>query len=75
MNLKPYPEYKDSGVAWLGDVPKHWEIHPNRALFYERNKKNNPKMELLSVTITKGVIRQKELISNTSKKDSSNEDK
>ena len=74
-NLKTYPEYKDSGVQWLGEVPKHWEVHPNRALFYERNKKNNPEMELLSVTITKGVIRQKELISNTSKKDSSNEDK
>ena len=26
MNLKPYPEYKDSDVPWLGDVPRHWEI-------------------------------------------------
>jgi len=24
--LKPYPEYKDSGVEWLGDVPEHWEV-------------------------------------------------
>lgn len=23
---KPYPEYKDSGVEWLGDVPEHWEV-------------------------------------------------
>ena len=23
---QPYPSYKDSGVEWLGDVPKHWEI-------------------------------------------------
>ncbi len=23
---KPYPEYKDSGVEWLGDVPERWEI-------------------------------------------------
>jgi len=23
-NLKPYPEMKDSGVEWLGEVPKHW---------------------------------------------------
>ncbi len=23
---KPYPEYKDSGVPWLGKVPAHWEI-------------------------------------------------
>ncbi|MGS3162028.1 restriction endonuclease subunit S [Aeromonas caviae] len=21
---KPYPEYKDSGVEWLGDIPTHW---------------------------------------------------
>ena len=25
---KPYPEYKDSGVEWLGKVPKHWEVVP-----------------------------------------------
>jgi len=28
--LKPYPEYKDSGVPWLGKVPKHWEIRKIR---------------------------------------------
>lgn len=26
-HLQPYPAYKDSGVAWLGDVPEHWEVH------------------------------------------------
>ncbi len=24
--LKPYPDYKDSGVEWLGAVPAHWEV-------------------------------------------------
>ncbi|MDQ0733083.1 restriction endonuclease subunit S [Arthrobacter sp. B1I2] len=24
--LKPHPEYKASGVDWLGDVPAHWEM-------------------------------------------------
>jgi type I restriction enzyme, S subunit len=23
-----YPEYKDSGVEWLGEVPAHWNISP-----------------------------------------------
>lgn len=23
---QPYPAYKDSGVAWLGEIPVHWEI-------------------------------------------------
>lgn len=26
MKRKPYPEYKDSGVQWLGQVPAHWEV-------------------------------------------------
>lgn len=26
MNLPRYPEYKPSGVEWLGEVPRHWEI-------------------------------------------------
>jgi type I restriction enzyme S subunit len=24
--FRPYPEYKDSGVEWLSEVPVHWEI-------------------------------------------------
>jgi len=26
MSLSRYSEYKDSGVAWLGEVPGHWEV-------------------------------------------------
>ena len=26
--FRPYPEYKDSGVEWLGEVPAHWDIAP-----------------------------------------------
>ncbi|MGY0144941.1 restriction endonuclease subunit S [Edwardsiella tarda] len=26
-NYKAYPEYKDSGVEWLGEVPLTWQIH------------------------------------------------
>ena len=24
---RPYPEYKDSGVEWLGIIPTHWSLH------------------------------------------------
>ena len=24
-NIKPYNKYKSSGIAWLGDIPEHWE--------------------------------------------------
>ncbi len=75
MKFRPYPEYMDSGMPWLGEVPKGWQIKPNRALFQEIREANHPNEEMLSVTITKGVIRQSELLSETSKKDSSNVDK
>ncbi|WP_445371993.1 restriction endonuclease subunit S [Methylomonas sp. HW2-6] len=26
MKYPAYPQYKDSGVAWLGEVPAHWEV-------------------------------------------------
>jgi len=26
MRLPPYPNYKPSGVEWLGDVPEHWDV-------------------------------------------------
>ena len=27
-NLRPYPAYSPSGVAWLGEVPAHWNALP-----------------------------------------------
>lgn len=27
---KAYPEYKDSGVGWLGNIPKHWETNKTK---------------------------------------------
>jgi type I restriction enzyme, S subunit len=26
MTLPRYREYKDSGIGWLGDVPRHWDV-------------------------------------------------
>jgi type I restriction enzyme, S subunit len=26
MSFPKYEAYKDSGVAWLGEVPEHWEV-------------------------------------------------
>ena len=25
-DLKPYAEYKESGLPWLGQVPGHWVV-------------------------------------------------
>lgn len=33
MTQEAYPEYKDSGVAWLGDVPTHWGLLKSKYAF------------------------------------------
>jgi type I restriction enzyme S subunit len=71
-DLKPYANYEESGQAWLGVVPQHWPLVPNRALFSEVKDRNHPNEEMLSVTITRGIVRQRTLLEGSSKKDSSN---
>src|ERR1700730_16729552 len=74
-DLQPYPEYKDSKQLWLGCVPRHWPVLPNRALFAEVKERGYPDEEMLSVTITQGIIRQTALLTDSSKKDSSRQDR
>ncbi|KUK57161.1 MAG: Putative Type I restriction-modification system specificity subunit, partial [Synergistales bacterium 53_16] len=26
MRRPAYPHYKPSGIEWLGEIPKHWEV-------------------------------------------------
>ena len=75
MKLTTYNSYKDSGEEWLGTVPAHWKVVPNRGTFTEVDDKNHPDEEVLSVTIGQGVIRQSTLLQDESMKDGSRIDK
>lgn len=58
-DLKPYAEYKDSGLPWLGKVPAHWDIKRNGSLFQQRNAVGEPDWPILEVSLRTGVrIRQ-----------------
>ena len=72
---KPYPAYKHTNVEWLGEVPEHWEVVPNRAIFNEIKDHDCPDEQMLSVTIKKGVILQSVFLEDTSKKDGSKLDR
>ncbi len=54
--LKPYPKYKDSGVAWLGDVPGHWEVLPALAAYRPRQVKNTGMIETTVLSLSYGRI-------------------
>ncbi len=54
--LDPNVRMKDSGVAWIGEVPEHWEIVPSTWLFVESNARAHADDEHLSATQKYGVI-------------------
>lgn len=59
-------EMKDSGVEWIGMVPKKWALLPFRRVLKERNEKNTPikSTERLSLSIELGVTLYSEKTTN-----------
>lgn len=53
---KAYPEYKDSGVEWLGKIPCHWKTISISRLFSRTKRSGYTEKELLSVYRDYGVI-------------------
>lgn len=51
---------KDSGVDWIGEIPKEWDVRPINACFNERNVKvSDYDWQPLSVT-KRGIVKQLE---------------
>lgn len=61
-----YDKYKDSGIAWIGEIPEHWNLALVKSIFNRRTKKNNPILteERLSLSIEKGVTLYSEKTTN-----------
>lgn len=53
--LNPDVAMRDSGVAWIGQVPVHWKQLANRALFRERMEPGQADLPILSVSIHTAV--------------------
>ena len=53
---KSYPDYKPSGVEWLGDVPAHWDQLPGRACYYEKKLPNTGMRETTVLSLSYGQI-------------------
>lgn len=53
--LRPYPEYRNSGIDWLARVPAHWDVVRNGRLFVERNETGFPDLPILEVSLRTGV--------------------
>lgn len=56
-SLHPYPEYMDSGLQWLGKVPRHWHVKRGKCLYRCIDvRSTDGREELLTVSSAHGVI-------------------
>src|ERR1035441_8750845 len=56
-DLKPYPEYKESGLLWLGKVPGHWDVRRTKAILREVDRRSTTGSEpLLSLRMQSGLV-------------------
>jgi len=55
-------EMIDSGILWVGDIPKDWTIKKVKYCLKSRNEQNNPikTNNILSLTVNQGVVPLKE---------------
>ncbi|MDD7090104.1 restriction endonuclease subunit S [Campylobacter sp.] len=54
-------EFKDSGISWIGQIPKHWEIRPLYFYFNERKNKNLFENEKNLLSLSYGKIIRKNI--------------
>jgi len=60
MKLRPYPAYKESGLPWLGRVPKHWNLLRAKYLMREMDTRSKDGSDtLLSVSQYSGVTKRR----------------
>lgn len=51
-----YDKYKDSGIAWIGEIPEHWEVCSIKQIMKNKSIKGFPNETVLSLYRDLGVI-------------------
>lgn len=49
-------EMKDSGVAWIGEIPETWKVTINKTILKNISERNHPDAEVLSLYRDIGVV-------------------
>lgn len=62
--MNPDVEMKDSGIEWIGDIPKDWEVHPVYVYFEEGKTKNYRMQEQNLLSLSYGRIIRKDINTN-----------
>ena len=58
-DLKPYPDYKESGSPWLGGMPAHWNLPRLGSVLRERGETNEQKQVKQVLSVLKDARRSR----------------
>jgi type I restriction enzyme S subunit len=56
FKVEKYSSYKDSGVEWIGEIPKYWKSERLTSILNSVSERSGTDLPLLSITREKGVI-------------------
>ena len=48
--MRRYPEYKESGVEWIGEIPAHWEISKIKHIATLISQKSTPETNAIKIS-------------------------
>ncbi|MYG06141.1 hypothetical protein F4167_05900, partial [Candidatus Poribacteria bacterium] len=48
--MKRYPEYKDSGIEWIGEIPAHWKIKKIKHVATLVSEKSTPETDAIKIS-------------------------
>ena len=69
--IRPNREMKDSGIEWIGEIPKEWAVQRIKTIFNLRDERNYLPLEevnLISLYTDKGVVQHSDLEKTTGNK-------
>lgn len=46
--MERYDKYKDSGIAWLGEIPEHWGVSKAKWMFVKNKRERRPEDEVIT---------------------------
>jgi len=59
---KKYPKYKESGIAWLEEIPEHWILIKFKQVLEEKKKKTNLSLNCGSISFGTVVYKDNEKV-------------
>ena len=67
MSYAKYEHYKDSGEAWIGEIPSEWEVIKLKNIFYEKKHTRNMSLNCGSISFGQVICKDDDKVPEATK--------